>query len=75
MTGAAYEIVKSQSRVGLDKSVSERTPHMPSGDKLEIKIPIPWSSEPIGLVFSGWRCITFLIAVAAVATLVLAMLR
>ena len=44
MTAATYEIVKSQSRVGLDKSVSERIPHMPDGDKLEIKIPIPWSS-------------------------------
>src|SRR5687768_14287473 len=75
MTGTAFEIVKSQSGVGPDKFVSGRIPHMPDGDKLEIKVPIPWSSEPVGLVFSGWRCIMFLIAVVAVATVVLAMLR
>lgn len=48
---------------------AERITRMPDGDKLEINIPVPWSSKPIGLVFTGWRCIISLIAITSVATM------
>ena len=42
---------------------------MNDGDKLEIRIPVPWSAEPIGFTISGWRCNIFLIVVAALVLL------
>jgi hypothetical protein len=40
---------------------------MQSGEQLEIKIPVPWSSEPVGIVCTGWRCTLVVVAITAIA--------
>jgi hypothetical protein len=50
-------------------TLRKRRRSMHDGDKLEIRIPVPWSAEPIGFIFSGWRCIMFLTVVAALVLL------
>lgn len=44
---------------------------MKESEQIEVKIPVPWSSEPIGVLFSGWRCITLAIIVMAAAAMIL----
>jgi hypothetical protein len=44
---------------------------MKASEQIEVKIPVPWSSEPIGVLFSGWRCIMLATIVTAVAAMIL----
>ncbi|NML08362.1 hypothetical protein [Sphingomonas sp. G-3-2-10] len=48
---------------------------MKDAEQLEIKIPVPWSSEPVGIVCTGWRCIFVVAVIAAAAGIVVALLN
>lgn len=47
---------------------------MRDGEQLEIRIPVPWSSEPVGIVCTGWRCILVVVAIIAIAAGAVALL-
>jgi hypothetical protein len=48
---------------------------MKDAEQLEIKIPVPWSSEPVGIVCTGWRCIFVVAVIAAAAGIMVALLN
>jgi hypothetical protein len=48
-----------------------RSANMNDQERLEIKVPVPWSGQPVRIVCTGWRCTVIVVSIAALTAAIL----